>query len=380
MKKKLFLGLLAAAAVSFTACQKDEVINEIPQDQAIEFGTYVGRDAMTKGSIVELNEVKTGGFGVYAYYTEESDFSTPSALPNFMNNTKVTYDTDWKYSPLKYWPNENGHKISFFAYAPYDANKTLSETNYSPIITYEVDNDITKHTDILYANAVKNQTKQIINGKVKFEFFHALSRIGFNVEAVVDEVNADNDLSDDDNDPTNTNDIDANTEIVVKSVTLSGNFTPKGTLDLANSTGVNNTSNTPSWTSETATSKTFTLDKDNFKTLITSPSTEGQKVTKEKAQLNDDNDYLMIIPQNFNSDQVNISIVYEVKTTDNSNNANSSVIENTISKSFNFNFEAGKAYMFNLHIGMTSVKVDADVEEWDESEKTLNIPINTTNP
>lgn len=379
MKKKLFLGLLAAAAVTFTACQKDEVINEVPQDQAIEFGTYVGRDAMTKGSIVELDEVKTGGFGVYAYYTEESDFSTPGALPNFMNNTKVTYDTDWEYSPLKYWPNENGHKISFFAYAPYDANKTLSATNYSPIITYEVDNDITKHTDILYANAVKNQTKQIINGKVKFEFFHALSRIGFNVEAVVDEVNADNDLSEDSGSD-NTNDIDANTEIVVKSVTLSGNFIPEGTLDLANSTGVNNTSNTPSWDSETATPKTFTLDKDNFKSPTTSPSTEGQKVTKEKAQLNDDNDYLMIIPQNFNSDQVNISIVYEVKTTDNTNNANSSVIENTISKSFNFNFEAGKAYMFNLHIGMTSVKVDADVEEWDESEKTLNIPINTTNP
>lgn len=380
MKKKLFLGLLAAAAVSFTACQKDEVISEVPQDQAIEFGTYVGRDAMTKGSIVELDEVETNGFGVYAYYTEESAFSTPSALPNFMNNTQVTFNnTNWVYSPLKYWPNENNHKISFFAYAPYDANKTLSGTNYSPTITYKVDNDITKHTDILYANAVEDQTKQTINDKVKFEFFHALSRIGFNVEAVVDEVNADNDLSDDSG-SANTNDIDANTEIVVKSVTLSGNFIPEGELDLATSTGVNNTSNTPSWTSETAVSKTFTLDKDNFKSPTTNPSTEGQKVTKDKAQLNDDNDYLMIIPQNFNSDQVNISIVYEVKTTDNNNNANSSVIENTISKSFNFNFEAGKAYMFNLHIGMTSVKVDAEVEAWDESEKTLNIPINTTNP
>ena len=77
MKKKLFLGLMAAAAVSFTACQKDEVISEMPQDNAIGFGTYVGRDAMTKVASVDTEgklQADSRGFGVFAHYTEESEW------------------------------------------------------------------------------------------------------------------------------------------------------------------------------------------------------------------------------------------------------------------------------------------------------------------
>ena len=45
MKRKLFLGLLAAAAVLFTACQKDQTLSEVTEDNtAIGFGTYVGRN------------------------------------------------------------------------------------------------------------------------------------------------------------------------------------------------------------------------------------------------------------------------------------------------------------------------------------------------
>lgn len=93
-----------------------------------------------------------GGFGVFAYSTQNTEYAVETAvIPNFMYNQKVEKDaeegtgaddanrknvTSWKYTPLKYWPNEyvdnavdtqtepakgvatNGN-VSFFAYAPY---------------------------------------------------------------------------------------------------------------------------------------------------------------------------------------------------------------------------------------------------------------------
>lgn len=91
---------------------------------------------------------------MFAYYTNTTDYSfTQITLkPNFMYNQKVEADattgdgssegdkfsvSTWKYSPIKYWPNDfddssvdtqvpaaegtqdNGGKVSFFAYGPY---------------------------------------------------------------------------------------------------------------------------------------------------------------------------------------------------------------------------------------------------------------------
>ena len=44
------------------------------------------------------------------------------------------------------------------------------------------------------------------------------------------------------------------------------------------------------------------------------------------------------------------------------------------------NFEAGKAYTFNLRIGMTSVKFDAAIaDDWTENtNKDVDVPANTS--
>ena len=107
MKKKLFLGLLAAAAVSFTACQKDEVISEMPQDNAIGFGTYVGRDAQTKADVTNqaaMENAGYAGFGVFAYYTENNPYAN-TFTHDFMNNQSVKWDSKWDYNPKKYITN-----------------------------------------------------------------------------------------------------------------------------------------------------------------------------------------------------------------------------------------------------------------------------------
>ena len=116
MKKRLILGMAALAAVTFTSCQKDQVINQVSQDQAIEFTTYTGRDAQTKGTVMDVTELKAKGFGVYAYYTTTTntlDVKNNAATdaqsafkPNFMQNTEVSGST-WNYYPKKYWPKGN---------------------------------------------------------------------------------------------------------------------------------------------------------------------------------------------------------------------------------------------------------------------------------
>ena len=67
-KSNLFLVLLTAIIVM--SCSKDETTMSIPQESnAIEFGTYVGRDAQTRALSVETPALLAtgGGFGVFAY-------------------------------------------------------------------------------------------------------------------------------------------------------------------------------------------------------------------------------------------------------------------------------------------------------------------------
>ena len=168
MTKLRFLPAIAAAALAFTACTSDKLeavsgqSNNNPEnpDNAITFGTYMGRTSTTRagaeGSIdTEVLKGASYGFGVFAYYTGNDAYAQNSTA-NFMYNQKVTwnatnraetsgYITSWAYTPVKYWPNDfaygtavddqdndgktnpatgssvYGGKVSFFAYAPYVA-------------------------------------------------------------------------------------------------------------------------------------------------------------------------------------------------------------------------------------------------------------------
>ena len=74
---------------------------------------------------VELSEVRSQGFGVFACNTGLYHYAASAAPSDFMYNQLVNWDTDhWQYAPVKYWPNRNGTDdrfVSFFGYAPYAA-------------------------------------------------------------------------------------------------------------------------------------------------------------------------------------------------------------------------------------------------------------------
>lgn len=369
MKKRLILGMAALAAVTLTSCQKDQVINQVPQEQAIEFNTYLGRDAQTKGKITTTESIKTSGFGVYAYYTGEETYATKYASssssttvfnPNFMSNQKVTYTSpNWVYNPIKYWPNTDNHKVSFIAYAPHYAlnNATvelsLDSDKGTPKITYKIPEDQTSHEDLVVAPLKNDLTKE--TGSVSLRFFHALSRIGFKVKS-------DGDYS-------------SNAKITLKSITLSGPFYTEGVLELYETDGDIQVPSTNAY---------WDLD-DNKK--ATSPSFRSYTVTKDVEVTNvlksvsepasdkkNESNYIMVIPQNFSgtpeTDKISIKVVYDVeyKIAADAGSMDGK-ITNTVTKTTPVTFQPGKAYTFNLSIGMTGVTFsDIVVESWPEPE------------
>lgn len=359
MKKSYLLGLLALT-VAATSCSNEEPAAVNNADNVIEFGTYVGRDALTRGSVFTTDNMKNDGFGVFAAYTAQDNYAAQTM--NFMYNQQVTYSASaWTYSPLKYWPNNPGDKVSFFAYAPYNVAGAALDASLAKI-TYTVADAVAAQKDLTVADALKDQTKQSITDKVTFNFKHVLSRIGLNVEAQVDLVNSD--ATGETDNTTANGALAPETNIKVTKVELIGKFDKQGVIDLTNST----------WSdvAPAASDVIYTWDDANFVSSV------ATNVTTTKQQLNDNAHYAMIIPQDMTTNKVKLRVTYVVTTTDAALAGGKSEITNTItSDEFAFNFQQGKAYMFNLHLGMTSVKFDASVSDWDTATETVvNVPIN----
>ena len=157
------LVAFAALGCTLTACTDNEIYSDGPTpeqaataaDNAISFGTYMGRNQQTRAGYVgnintntlkdidgtgtwrsgsgSGNEKLSNGFGVFAYYTGTKTYGDyvrhktsgeANIAANFMFNQQVYWDKDskyegyvngegtgtssaaWVYSPVKYWPNE----------------------------------------------------------------------------------------------------------------------------------------------------------------------------------------------------------------------------------------------------------------------------------
>jgi len=309
MKKNLFaflaLAALAAACTVNTESADDKIDKGEP---SVGFGAYINRGVTTKaGPAGELTtdsegtvKLKETGFGVFCYYTADGRYSY-NAIPNFMYNEKVSYDTKyhvWTYFPIKYWPNQYDPTISdgvkdhltFFAYAPYvpvttssgrvegDADNgitslSLNSSSGDPLVRYQASMDPTACVDLCWGVS-KNGLTASVDGfnnhvakgapyidvlqlrkgdKIDFEFHHALTALNVQIDAAVDAAMPGKE-------------VDTATRVFVRAVTFEG-FTTKGALNLNS-----RVSDGPNW-----------VDVQGFEGLNTDPVTiyDGRRNGKE---------------------------------------------------------------------------------------------------
>lgn len=378
MKAKKFLMAFAAiAAASMVSCTQEEEMfvkdgdGQVYDENAIVFGTYLGRAPETRSSVMNIDSLKKTGFGVLAYYTGEETYLNAgvpgSFTPNFMYNQEVTWDAAgrWTYSPVKYWPSNIMDKISFFGYAPYVGDfsgKTEGITGLTfntiagdPKLSFVMPEEQENLVDLLYDGSLLDISKQDIDSKIQFEFKHALSRIGFSRVAVVDELNPeDGEIASGKYDKT----LAEGTKVVINSVKFSsGEFGTSGELNLR----------TGEWENMQKAYQAYVLtqkDGDFLEDACTmTPENAG-----EIMQLNADDSYFMIMPsEKDKKTTVTITVNFDVITEDGSLAGGKSQITSEASTSFKWNFLAGKSYNFVLHIALTSVKLDATVMNWDHT-------------
>lgn len=346
MYKKFFMGIAAMAALTLVSCSSDDlnsVSDNSSKNEAISFDGYLGRSAVavngTRGSVETIDQLKTDGFGVFGNYNSTGGQNFGS---NLFNNVQVTYETSaWTYSPLRFWPTQ-GH-IDFLAYAPYDSkyNDKVSKDNQK--LDFTVNSTIKDQIDLLYAKAV-GQTKQTISSpenknKVKFQFNHALSKLGYQVKL--------------------SGDYSSNATFKLTKITLAGSpdgateaFYTSGKIDLSKT-------NTASdlWSD-------YATDRQNFDWFSGSSTVTGTALKHPDENREKEKDYLFVIPQNFsdanvNGDKLYVIVEYTITYT----NDETHPITNKVYKQIKQDFKPGKAYMINLTLGLP-IEFDADVTTW----------------
>ena len=351
MYKKIFMGIAAVAALTLVSCSSDDLnsLSDNPsKNEAISFDGYLGRSAVSvngsRGSVLEKKQLQESeeGFGVFGNYSSEG--TTTAYGDNWFKNQKVTYKTSaWTYDDVKYWLPQ-GH-IDFLAYAPHVDETTLKNTS---CIDFTVEGEVAKQKDLLWANAT-NQTMANNSGtnKVKFQFAHALARLGYTVKL---------------------NKEYTSTTITLKKITLAGSengtenaFYTTGTIDLSK------TSSTDLWTISTPDAK---QKFDWFSGTQTLATTDYK---------NPDANYLFVIPQKFSTpatDKLYVIVEYTIE----GYNGVTTPMTNMVYKQLEKNFEQGKAYTINLTIGLTPIEFDADVTPWtDDNNKNTDINIDSWN-
>lgn len=423
MKKYFYFAIAAVAALA--SCSSDDATTEkgVAQmaNEGINFGVYT--PSVTRSTIETNKTVKQNGFGVFAFSQMQEPINTYSKAnyqPNFMYNQKVTYNgTDWTYEPIKYWPNNDKALVSFYAYAPYfdefnqdkftftpesndysKENTTIDKKNVrlvlgydamGPAIEYTRSSIATEGVDLLWG-AQKGSTdpkapvdleKQKIGEKIEFMFKHAMSRLHFNVQVWGDEYSV--------NEPDTNNSnhaIDQNTTIKIKKVELVGNFWNTGTLRLYD--GI--------WKHEKGDVSNLVFEEGagHFSAAVEAglKGTDAQKeidllvgtgMNADGTMLDDAqiNNFVMVMPDT----KFYIQITYDVITVDPANPKNNSTVTNVV-KTTDLNasadgavdgmytLEQGKAYNFHLNIGLTTVKFDAEVEDWKVITNEVALPEN----
>lgn len=311
----------------------------------INFDAYLGRNASTRAGVTNITSLKgtdfNSGFGVFARYNH-----TDGIITSLMDNEHVTWNGDhWGYTNTRYWPNEGS--VDFYAFAPYleNVNKLVCAPDSSKDNPTCIEfTSSTSPVDLVW-DVQKNKTVPTspTNSKVKFQFKHALARLGFDI--------------------TVNKDLEENGAVIqVEEVKLYGDtivngaFDIKGYLNLENggwSRPKENTRVVYTWTPTGAEDGTFKLSASQLDHIC-------------KKIENAPNSYLCIIPQD-KYYPFYLQITYTVQQGDYFQEEVTVRKDLTVIKK-PFTFERGKAYVFHLKLSLDPIdfSISATVGKWDE--------------
>ena len=140
---------------------------------------------VTRGADQSQSFLSGDAFGVMAYYVPpavENAVYMASAKPNFMYNTKVSYDGNlWSYAPVMYWPQKDGASVNFYAYFPSSSipgenGITISPSDRVGYPSFDFEVNQSASVDLLVAEATKCTAE---DGSVVLNFRHLLSKVQF---------------------------------------------------------------------------------------------------------------------------------------------------------------------------------------------------------
>jgi hypothetical protein len=358
--KKVFL-YSSVLALTLTACSNDEILSSAADSgKAVGFGTLLSPS--TRGAVFIKDGaygLQTSGYGfsVAAYnqgtaltwtdYLSGLSGTLPDA-PDFMNNTKVTWNsTKWDYTPIKYWPGKvdgtNYGRVTFFALGGLASGSltiAYTGTGKKPEYTHTVPAAATDQkdlvADVLFDECWSNDKK------VKFQFNHVLSKIGFEAKLATEYSGAT---------VTVTN---LQVNYATDKVKNSGTYA-------FNTNGTNAEGAEGSWTPSTS------YLSGNSGELVTSPgvtlnNTSGDVATAK--QLNEDSKFLMLIPQNIAAADLTVNLTYTITT----GSPEETVVYPVTYQIPAITYLLGKQYTYSFTLTLNPVVFDTtlDVKVWED--------------
>ena len=330
----------------------------------INFDAYVGRNASTRSDVTDIKFLQSGewnaGFGVFARYGNT----------HLMDTEHVTWRKDhWGYDHIRFWPSSG--KVDFYAFAPYSPQVTMGklrddladklvDKTHSKDETYINFPSNMSPVDLIWANQPDQTAPTSPNSKVKFQFKHALVRLGFDITAnqELEEKGAV---------------ITVDKVILYGANETSGIFLMGGYLNLKTGDWVpyDNTYDNKSirwfytWTKDgKVDGKDETLEEQQKKGPIYKLSAPPQLDHEHDKVTNHDDSYIFIIPQP-KPDYFNLKITYTVEQGKFKEDV--TVYKDLLKVLPKDPFGVGgKAYTFHFKLSLDPVKFDvkANVEAW----------------
>lgn len=280
MKKILMIA--ATTTVTLSSCQKNETLdNEITKtnDGKIQFSTI--QNGLTKAAngnpFNSTDDLRTyGSFKVEGYGTEGAikDFKYVDAIPTYNGST-------WEYYNEPYWAQQ---PMNFFAYAPLQADipsGTVRITKDGVTVSDFMVGVNGTQVDLVVAKEI-DKTKE---NRTMLKFKHALTQVVFKAMTIDDATNQLNVSID---------------EVSINNINNIANYAWR-VVD-------GNTMKQEVWTKGAAGKATIYDADPSTPFTVTGKGAEGSIASATAIRQANDNNILMMIPQNFNAWNTDISI------------------------------------------------------------------------